>query len=100
MATEPKDLEQAYEQLKELLNNNELMELYYAREKALRDWNDSMHTAEQRGLEMGIKIARKKEEKRVRTLSQLLMRDKRESDIPNALTDLDFRQKLFTEYGI
>ncbi len=88
MATETKDLEQAYEQLKELLNNNELMELYYAREKALHDWNDSMHYAKKEG------------ENRMSMLYQLLVRDKRDADIPKAFTDPSFREKLFIEYGI
>ncbi len=53
LATQNKRIESAYEQLK-LISQDEQKRLEYeAREKAIRDYNQMMFEAEQRGMEKG-----------------------------------------------
>ena len=60
LATQNKHIESAYEQLK-LISQDEQKRLEYeAREKAIRDYNQMMFEAEQRGRESGIEEGKKK----------------------------------------
>ena len=67
-------------------------ERYFNREKALHDWNDSMHSAEENGI--------KKAEYLIKELYLRLVHDHREADIPKMITDFEFQKKLLNEYGM
>ena len=92
LIAENETFEQAYERLKEMSSDKELMELYQSREKALHDWNDSMHSAKKEGIE--------EEKYRIKELYLRLIQDQREADIPKMITDSEFQEKLLNEYGI
>ena len=49
-------IESAYKKLQIISQDKEKRLEYEAREKAIRDYNQSMYEAEQRGIETGIKI--------------------------------------------
>ena len=85
---ENKTFEEAYERLKKASSDETLMAMYRNREKAIRDWNDSINSA------------RKDGEQRVNTLYKKLLQENRGSEIPKAIADQTFRAKLFNEYGI
>ena len=85
---ENKTFEEAYERLKKASSDETLMAMYRNREKAIRDWNDSINSA------------RKDGEQRVNTLYKKLLQENRGSEIPKAIADPTFRAKLFNEYGI
>lgn len=90
LIAENETFEQAYERLKEMSSDKELMELYQSREKALHDWNDSMHSAKKEGIE--------EEKHRIKELYLRLIQDQREADIPKMITDSEFQAKLLNEY--
>ena len=85
---ENKTFEEAYERLKKASSDETLIAMYRNREKAIRDWNDSINSA------------RKDGEQRVNTLYKKLLQENRGSEIPKAIADQTFRAKLFNEYGI
>ena len=85
---ENKTFEEAYERLKKASSDETLMAMYRNREKAIRDWNDSINSA------------RKDGEQRVNALYKKLLQENRGSEIPKAIADQTFRAKLFNEYGI
>ena len=85
---ENKTFEEAYERLKKASSDETLMAMYRNREKAIRDWNDSINSA------------RKDGEQRVNALYEKLLQENRGSEIPKAIADPTFRAKLFNEYGI
>ena len=45
MVEEDKTFEEAYERLKKASSDEKLMAMYRSREKAIRDWNDSINSA-------------------------------------------------------
>ena len=63
---EDKTFEEAYERLKKASSDEKLMAMYRSREKAIRDWNDSINSArregelqgEARGIEKGLQQGR------------------------------------------
>ena len=69
-----------------------LLAMYRNREKAIRDWNDSINSARKDGVQQG--------EQRVNMLYERLLQENRGSEIPKAIADPAFRTKLFNEYGI
>ncbi len=71
------------------------MAMYRNREKAIRDWNDSINSARKDGVQQGA-IRRQ----RVNMLYERLLQENRGSEIPKAIADPAFRTKLFNEYGI
>lgn len=85
---ENKTFEEAYERLKKASSDETLIAMYRNREKAIRDWNDSINSA------------RKDGEQRVNTLYKKLLQENRGSEIPKAIANQTFRAKLFNEYGI
>ncbi|MDE6607691.1 MAG: hypothetical protein K2K54_08055 [Lachnospiraceae bacterium] len=52
------------------------------------------------GIAKGEEIGRKEGEQRVNHLIQLLINQSRNAEIEKAVTDKDFQQTLFAEFGI
>ena len=88
--------EEAYERLKKASSDKTLMAMYRNREKAIRDWNDSINSARKDGVQQGVHLG----EQRVNALYERLLQENRGSEIPKAIADPTFRTKLFNEYGI
>ena len=53
MVEEDKTFEEAYEPLKKASSDEKLMAMYRSREKAIRDWNDSINSARREGENKG-----------------------------------------------
>ena len=53
LVEEDKTFEEAYERLKKASSDEKLMAMYRSREKAIRDWNDSINSARREGEEKG-----------------------------------------------
>jgi len=49
LVEEDKTFEEAYERLKKASSDEKLMAMYRSREKAIRDWNDSINSARREG---------------------------------------------------
>ena len=96
MIEENKTFEEAYERLKKASSDETLMAMYRNREKAIRDWNDSINSARKDGVQQGVHLG----EQRVNALYERLLQENRGSEIPKAIADPTFRTKLFNEYGI
>lgn len=56
MVEEDKTFEEAYERLKKASSDEKLMAMYRSREKAIRDWNDSINSARREGELQGKRI--------------------------------------------
>ena len=56
MVEEDKTFEEAYERLKKASSDEKLMAMYRSREKAIRDWNDSINSAKREGELQGKRI--------------------------------------------
>ena len=97
---ENKTFEEAYERLKKASSDETLMAMYRNREKAIRDWNDSINSARNDGVQQGLQLGEQKGEQRVNMLYERLLQENRGSEIPKAIADPTFRTKLFNEYGI
>ena len=54
MVEEDKTFEEAYERLKKASSDEKLMAMYRSREKAIRDWNDSINSARLQGKRIGL----------------------------------------------
>ena len=100
MIEENKTFEEAYERLKKASSDETLMAMYRNREKAIRDWNDSINSARNDGVQQGFQLGEQKGEQRVNMLYERLLQENRGSEIPKAIADPTFRTKLFNEYGI
>ena len=96
LVEENKTFEEAYERLKKASSDEILMAMYRNREKAIRDWNDSINSARKDGEQQGVQLG----EQRVNALYEKLLQENRGSEIPKAIADPAFRAKLFNEYGI
>ena len=66
---ENKTFEEAYERLKKASSDETLMAMYRNREKAIRDWNDSINSARKDGVQQG--------EQRVNMLYERLLQENR-----------------------
>lgn len=66
------------------------------REKAIRDWNSSIHYAEQHGREQGEQL----EKEQINKLNQCLLTDNRFDDLKRSISDHDFQKQLLKEYGL
>ena len=69
---------------------------YEAREKAVRNYNQGLLEAEERGVKLGIQQGAQ----RVNALNALLLRDKRYDDLLRSTNDSDFQQQLMIHYGL
>ena len=73
---------------------------YEAREKAIRDHNQMMFEAEERGEARGTEKGIEIEEARINELNAILLQNKRYTDLERATKDKEFQQQLMSEYGI
>ena len=81
-------IESAYERLQVISQDKQKRIEYEAREKAVRDYNQTIYEAEQRG------------EQRVNKLHSLLIQQKRYADLERSISDMAFQHQLMDEYGI
>lgn len=65
---------------------------YLSREKTIRDYNQKMFEAEERG--------RQSEAKRINNLNTILLQNKRYNDLERSANDSDFQRQLMREYNI
>ena len=77
-----------YQHLQVISQNKQKRMEYEAREKAVRDYNQGILEAEQRG------------EMRVNKLHSSLIKDKRFSDLERSANDSSYQKQLMSEYGI
>ena len=78
----------AYKQLQLISQDKQKRLEYEAREKAIKDHNQMMFEAEERGVE------------RINKLNAILLQNKRYADLERATNDKNFQQQLMSEYGI
>ena len=78
----------AYQHLQVISQDKQKRMEYEAREKAVRDYNQGILEAEQRG------------EMRVNKLHSSLINDKRYSDLERSANDSSYQKQLMSEYGI
>ena len=105
-------IESAYEHLQVISQDREKRLEYEARQKAIRDYNQMMREAEERGREAGERIGReagarigreageKHAEERINKLHSYLIREKRFEDLERSTNDGDFQKQLMEQYGI
>ena len=86
----------AYERLTTVSRDEKLRILALNREKALRDWNSSIHYAEQHGREQGEQIGKEQ----INKLNQRLLTDNRFYDLKRSISDHDFQKQLLKEYRL
>ena len=98
----------AYQQLQIISQDKQKRLEYEAREKAIRDHNQLLFEAEQRGEQRGelrgeqrgeqrgIKLG----EARINQLHMLLLQQKRYDDLERSVNDINYQQQLLKEYGI
>lgn len=96
-------IESAYQKLQIISQNKEKRMEYEAREKAIRDYNEGLLEAEERGIaigqEQGIAIGQERINK-LNKLNACLLQNKRYDDLERSTNDIDFQQQLMREYGI
>ena len=96
MAKKNSELEEAYEVLDKLsADENKRLE-YETRQRAIRDYNIGMLTAERRGIEAG----REEGENRINQLILELSKLGRTEDIVKAAADKKYQRKLLEEFGL
>ena len=105
-------IKSAYNQLQIISQNREKRLEYEAREKAIRDYNQGMFEAEQRGEQrgerrgkqigeqIGEQRGRKLEAERINSLNTLLLQQERYDDLKRSASDAQFQQQLMDKYGI
>lgn len=89
-------IESAYRQLQAISRDKEKRLEYEAREKAIRDHNQMIYEAEQRGEQRGEQRA----ERRINQLHSLLIQDQRYDDLKRSVSDEKFQRQLMSEYEI
>lgn len=90
MAKTNKYLDEAYNTLLEISADKQKRLEYEAREKALKDYNTQMLSAENRGLKRGIE--------QINALNRILAEQNRTEDIVRAATDAEYQEKLLKEF--
>ena len=113
-------IESAYEHLQVISQDREKRLEYEARQKAIRDHNQMMREAEERGREAGERIGREAGERtgreagerigreagekrageRINKLHSYLIREKRFGDLERSASDENFQKQLMEQYGI
>lgn len=81
-------IKSAYDQLQIISQDEQKRMEYEAREKAIRDYNQGIYEAEQRGID------------RINRLNTKLIQNKRLDDLERSANDAAFQQQLMSEYGI
>ena len=90
----------AYQHLQVISQDEEKRLEYEARAKAIRDYNQVMLEAEQRGRVEGEARGMEQGMERVNKLNILLINDKRYQDLERSVNDAAFQKKLMSEYRI
>ena len=109
-------IKSAYDHLQIISQDKKKRLEYEAREKAIRDHNQFLFEAEQRGEQRGIEIGQQRGieigqqrgeqygieigQQRVNKLNSILLRDKRYDDLARSATDPKFQEQLMAEFGI
>lgn len=92
IAAQNKYIGSAYKHLQMISQDDEKRMEYEARAKAIRDYNQGMLEAEQRGRAEG--------EARINKLNTLLIQDNRFNDLERSVNDISFQKQLMSEYGL
>lgn len=104
IATKDPYIASAYQKLQIISQDKQKRLEYEAREKAIRDYNQYMYEANQRGIEIGekrgIEIGEKRGIERINKLNTLLVSEKRFDDLTLSSNNPEYQQKLLEEYGI
>ncbi len=98
----------AYQQLQIISQDKQKRLEYEAREKAIRDHNQLLFEAEQRGEQRGELRGEQRGEQRgiklgvarINQLHMLLLQQKRYDDLERSVNDINYQQQLLKEYGI
>ena len=97
-------IDSAYKQLQIISQDKQKRLEYEAREKAVRDYNQGMYEAEQRGIQIGeqrgIQIGEQRGEQRVNDLYSILIQANRYSDLERSIQDVAFRKQLIEEFDL
>lgn len=96
MAKTSEYLDEAYQALLHLSEDDKKRLEYEAREKALKDYNTQMRSAEKRGLKKGAEYGAD----RVNRLIQALLSQSRTEDISRAVSDKGYQEELFKEFHL
>lgn len=99
LAQKKQYIESAYERLQVISRDREKRLEYEAREKAVRDHNQMMLEAEERGEERVREYA-KEQINRINKLHALLIHEKRYEDLERSTRDKEFQWKLMQQYNI
>ena len=108
MAKKNSELEEAYDVLDKLSADEKKRLEYETRQRAIRDYNIGMLTAERRGIEAGRKIGREEgraegETLGVSRINQLILelsKHGRTEDIVKAAADEEYQKKLLEEFDL
>ena len=104
MAKKNSELEEAYDVLDKLSADEKKRLEYETRQRAIRDYNIGMLTAERRGIEAGRKIGREEGEtlgvSRINQLILELSKHGRTDDIVKAAADKEYQEKLLKEFDL
>ena len=88
MAEKDEYIDEAYELLKKMSADDRKRLEYEAREKAVRDYNTQMKSSLERG------------EPRLKSLNRQLLKMNRMNDLVKAVSNKEYRQKLYLEFGL
>ena len=88
MAEKDEYIDEAYELLKKMSADDRKRLEYEAREKAVRDYNTQMKSSLERG------------EERLNSLNRQLLKMNRMNDLVKAVSNKEYRQKLYLEFGL
>ena len=104
MAKKNSELEEAYDVLDKLSADEKKRLEYETRQRAIRDYNIGMLTAERRGIEAGRKIGitegRTEGVNRINQLNIELSKRGRTEDILKAAIDKEYQEKLLKEFNL
>ena len=100
MAKKNSELEEAYDVLDKLSADEKKRLEYETRQRAIRDYNIGMLTAERRGIEAGRKIGMEEGENRINQLILELSKLGRTEDIVKVAADKKYQRKLLEEFGL
>ena len=100
MAKKNSELEEAYDVLDKLSADEKKRLEYETRQRAIRDYNIGMLTAERRGIENGRKIGIEEGRAEINQLILELSKLGRTEDITKAAADKEYQRKLLKEFGL
>ena len=93
-------IESAYQKLQVISQDRDKRLEQEAREKAIRDYNESILEVEERGEKRGEERGEKRAEERMKRLQTALLRDGRFDDLKRSIEDRNFERQLMEDYGI